>query len=82
MKLPMDHFNAELARMGRSLNDATILAPYWLDDELGLIIAWPDCLKFVGLGPEASIMVRVWREIDTEISDEVCATIDAFCPEV
>jgi len=61
MKLPVDQFNAELARMGRTLDDATIFSHYWLDDELGLIIAWPDCIKFVGFGAGASLQARIAR---------------------
>lgn len=55
MQLPVDHLNAELRRMGRSLDGATILSAGWKRGEYGLQILWPDghC-QFLGMGPVAT----------------------------
>jgi hypothetical protein len=63
MKLPSDHFNAELRKLGRGLgaNDATEVE--WRADEIGLRITWADGFSaFVGLGPMVTAIIESGQE--------------------
>lgn len=58
-KIPADHINAELRKMGRVIDDADDVELEWQEGELGLRIKWPDGLRaFVGTGPLATAVVE------------------------
>lgn len=53
--LPVDHLNAELRKLGRSLADCSDAAAAWQGDQFGINVTWPDGFKkFVAMGQEAS----------------------------
>lgn len=57
--LSVEDFNANLRRLGRWLDDATITGHGWQGDEYCLHIIWSDGFKtLVGFGPEASAQIE------------------------
>lgn len=59
MKLPSDHFNAELRKLGRGFSATEETEIEWRDDELGLRVTWPDGFSaFVGLGPMVTAIIQ------------------------
>lgn len=50
--IPVDHLNNELRKLGRRMDDATIVNHGWNGDEYGLQVAWADgYCTFVSFGP-------------------------------
>lgn len=57
--IPVDVLNANLRRLGRSLDRATINRHGWQNEEYGLHCTWPDGFSaFVGFGTEASAFIE------------------------
>lgn len=40
--IPVDHFNAELRKLGRDLSGDVTMKPEWQSQEFGLRLTWPD----------------------------------------
>ncbi|GGD40717.1 hypothetical protein [Pseudoxanthomonas indica] len=58
-QIPVDVFNANMQRLGRSFNDAVSTQQGWQGEEYGLHCTWPDGFRaFVGFGEEASAIVE------------------------
>lgn len=56
--IPVAAFNANLRKLGRSLEGATIKTHRWEAGEYGLDMEWPDGFSaFVGLGAIASAIL-------------------------
>jgi hypothetical protein len=61
--LPVDDLNANLRRLGRSLDADALKRQGWNGDEYGLYMTWSDGFSaFVGFGPVATAMVEGWGE--------------------
>jgi hypothetical protein len=57
--VPVEHFNAELCKIGRSLDDYAEMRMVWQGEEFGLHVTWPDGFgSFVGFGQEASAVLE------------------------
>ncbi|WP_407352026.1 hypothetical protein [Luteimonas sp. R10] len=58
-KLPVDHFNKEMRRLGREIPDDATQA--WRNGEWGLRMTWPDGFStWVSFGPEATAIVELY----------------------
>lgn len=58
-KLPVDHFNSELRKIGRWLDDAELSQDGWDGDELMILVTWPDGFSArISMGPIASAMIE------------------------
>lgn len=61
--LPVSYFNAELQRIGRTLDDAEIIGQHWCGDDFGLLVRWPDTIEFISMGPGVSARVSdAWMD--------------------
>lgn len=59
-RIPTEHFNAELRKIGRRFEDADARQE-WRGAEFGLRLLWPDGRsEFVGFGPTGTAMVEKW----------------------
>lgn len=58
-KLPVEHINAELKKIGRNTENAEFQIGGWQGEELMLLVSWPDGFSAtVSIGPVASAMVQ------------------------
>jgi len=61
--IPVAQFNANLQKIGRTLDGATVLAHVWKDDEYGLQLMWRDGFTaWVGMGAQASALIAKARK--------------------
>lgn len=64
-KLPVEHINAELKKIGRNTDDATFGLPGWDGGELTVLVIWPDGFSArVSMGPVASALIEKWEAGD------------------
>lgn len=57
--IPVEHLNAELRKLGRGMDNATIVSHGWQGDQYGLQMVWADGYStFVGLGSLATAVLE------------------------
>lgn len=58
-QISVEHINAELVRLGRSLAGAIVIRHFWVGDDYRMQLNWPDgFFASVGFGAEASMRIK------------------------
>lgn len=63
LKIPHEHVSGELEKLGRRIDDATVIRHFWVGDDYRLQLRWPDGFSAaIGFGPDASEAIARWAE--------------------